>query len=109
MTTRTAILGLLCTTALGACETQVVVNGTVTVSADVVKSFSSERRGRVLVEVRLPDVRGFRSIGVVCGGEAPVDLPFHFSSIGCASEGTLTAWVETAEAKDGALPECGPQ
>jgi hypothetical protein len=90
------------------CETEVVVRGKVSVSAAVAQMFSAEKQGRVVLQVRLQSVAGAKSIGGLCGGSAAVDLPFEFSSFGCASEGTVTAWVEPVAAGNTVPNPCGP-
>lgn len=102
------ILPVLVVLGTSACESDVSVRGTVTVGTALVKMFSQEKQARVVIEVKLQNLAGAVSIGGLCGGEEPVRLPFGFSKFGCATEGTVTAWVEPVEPGSVPANECGP-
>ena len=82
---------------LSACESSFHAKGTVTVSREIVQMFNEENRGRVVGEIHMETIFGFASsLGFICGGSEPIEIPFRFSNLGCASQGTIRFWIEPA-------------
>lgn len=100
---------LLMTIPTTACETSVTVRGTVSVSAALMQMFSAEQPGRVVVDLRLTTLAQQHSIGILCGGGDPVRLPFALVTFGCATEGTVGAWLERVDLTTTPAEPCGPQ
>jgi hypothetical protein len=93
----------------GGCgEDMVQIHGAVSVDPAVARNFTVAAPGRVLVDVHLKTGGGFQSAGIVCGDTGALRFPFVFAKIGCASPGTVTAWVQPVAAEAAASVKCGP-
>jgi hypothetical protein len=84
---------------LSGCHQGVILDGTVTISAEVQESVSFEQPGVLYLSIDIPKTPSTTyRLGVLClPMEDDVTWGIEHDGYGCAKEGTIEAWVEQVD------------
>jgi hypothetical protein len=88
------------------CDPVIALDVTVAVPVEIQERFSSQKPGRVVVNIDQSALDRTIAVGLMCDGKKEVEtFSYQAVGLGCATKGTISAWVVAHNEDDGVL--CG--